>query len=1299
MVRLRGVNEKRVRRLQPFIEVLAFLALDNRIFNFVLYGIATILLHGLPQTGWHSSDRVPVKSKLLCAVCITACLGIISGAQDKPKYLDPDVAVEQRVDDLLHRMTTEEKISQMWDSWGSQGIPRLSVPPLLKTEGLHGQSYSTGATIFPQGIAMAATFDPDLIRQVGKQTAVESKAAHLRASWSPVLDVVRDVRWGRTEETYGESPFLVSRMGVAWITGFQSQGMIAVPKHFAGHGQPMGGRDSQDVGLSDRTMREIHLPGFRAAVEEAHAGGVMAAYGTWDGVPDNASTTLLQKILRQEWGFDGMVVSDCGGPDQFLTKHAIAKTPEEAAALAAKAGVNMECGDIYKNAMIKAVSEGLVSETLLDEVARPTLRTKFRLGLFDQPTSSKMLWEKLPEYDTAESRALASKVEVEGAVLLRNDKHILPLSKQIHAIAVVGSIADDAKTGDYSPKIAPGQLISVLQGVRAHAGPNTQVLYAAGLSSPLSTDKSGFADAVAAAKKADVAVVVVGDNSHPSKAAATTGENRDGSTLDFPGAQRDLIQAIYATGTPVVLVIVNGKPFTLDWESEHIPGILVTWYPGEDGGSATAQLLFGEQNPSGRLPVTWPRSAAQLPLVHDYHPSGRGYDYYDMPFSPQYRFGYGLSYTQFKYSDLHIAPKPGDPGFVTVSANVQNVGDREGDEVAQLYLTDAVASVSTPVIELQGIKRVPLKPGETRRVEFELTPYQLSLLDADMVRRVEPGTFRVHVGGVSPDVPKNTNRDRKATIGFYNPLEGVSGEFQEPKPYSAHFTYTLEAPVKAENGHPFPATIHVRNDGNLTDVTEAKLYRDIELDSWRFELKPGEEKSHTFYPAMYRSGELVIVAGTQLIAKQVSVTQAPARAEYRNIRFGVDENAVLEASAEVRNVGSSPYQGPLVLKVDGKPVGEPQTLNLGSGEERKISLSYSFAEGGLHRVQINDAEEQEVVVPAGLSLALRNPLIGLKLDKGNAQAVRNEITGAALSIHGTPHWVDGNTGKAIQPSASAYIDAGSEQLYRKSFTLSASVKIDKFGEGGDVGIFGGRAPMGADQDNTGTVLSAGIHNQKLFLGFQGREIVGAREIPLGTWINLAYTYDAAQRKGALYLNGALDKTSNLDPYTGPLETIGTAPALHNASYAIDGVLVTQNCLSSPMVKLFAQHGLDSLLHGEYVSAWRPSASTLETLEATTSIPRGDKVAVIIETGDGQGKVTGSLGVNLEDGKRTYQLKPLKAGVQLRVRVQIEEAHAGLPPVLRTVVLDAKDTAVRWSTPKEWSAGTASNSIVINNVEP
>jgi beta-glucosidase len=1239
-----------------------------------------------------------MKIGVFAGLCFLSILGASSPAQEKARYLDPTLSVNQRIDDLLPRMTTEEKISQIWDSWGSQGIPRLGVPPLLKTEGLHSQSYSTGATVFPQAIAMASTFDPELIGEVGEQTAVEAKAANLRASWSPVLDVVRDVRWGRTEETYGESPYLVSRMGVAWIEGFQSLGMIAVPKHFAGHGEPVGGRDSQDYGLSDRTMRETHLPPFRAAVEEAHVGGVMAAYGLWDGVPDNASITLLQKILRQEWGFDGMVVSDCGGPEHFIVKHAIVRTPEDAVALAVAAGVSMECGAMYKTAMLKAIKDGLVTEAELNDLARLTLRAKFRLGLFDHPTPGKMIWDKLPEYDTPASRALANRVEVEGAVLLRN-QHELPLSRSLKTIAVIGPDADLGQTGDYSPKPSPGQLVTVLQGIRSHAGPGTNVLYAPGLANPLSEDTSKFAEAVDTAKKADVAVVVVGDNSRNGGGEATTGENIDGATLDFPGAQRDLIKAIYATGTPVVLVIVNGKPFTLAWEAEHIPAILVTWYPGEDGGNATAELLFGEKNPSGHLPITWPRSPAQLPLNYDYHPSGRRYSYYDMPFTPQYRFGFGLSYTQFIYSNLRIMSKAGDPGFVTVTADVQNAGTRDGDEVAQLYVTDEVASVSTPVIELEGIQRISLKSGETGRVKFELTPYQLSVLDEEMVRRVEPGMFRVHVGNVSPDVPSNITDDRKAKIGFFDPAEGISGEFHEPKAYSAHFSFTLQAPDKPENGQPFAATVTVKNDGNLTDETEAKLYDSVALGSWRFELKPGEEKSHTFHVAVYKSGQLTLLGANQIVSAPLTIVESPARLEFRNVHLAVDENANLQATADAHNAGSLSYQGTFVLKVDGQPASEPQPLSLQSGESRRVSLSYAFSEGGLHRAQLGDMPEQLIQVPGGITLALHDPVLALKLDEGKGAAVKNEINGAELAVKGAPEWVKGKEGSGLRPSSSSSIDAGSVQLYRKSFTLSAWVKIDKLGSGGDLALFGGRAPMGADQDNTGTVLSAGLHDGKLFLGFQGRQATGTKAVPLGSWVNVTYVYDASLRKAFLYLNGSQDRVVNLDPYTGPLESIGDAPALQHGEFQMDDIAVAESALVPNLVQVLAQKGFDAVHEGEYVSGWQSYTGVLEHLISSADIPQGSSVTLSVEAADNKGTIVGSEALTLKPGSGSYTPKTLQVGTQVRLRVKIVANAAGQSPVLRAVSLSGPAGAVRWSTPKEWSTGSAGKSLAVNDSTP
>ncbi|MGA3170752.1 MAG: glycoside hydrolase family 3 N-terminal domain-containing protein [Chthoniobacteraceae bacterium] len=1240
-----------------------------------------------------------MKSIVLLLGGLLSLFPVFSRAADSPKYLDASVPVEERIDDLLPRLTVDEKIVEISDDWGSRDIPRLKIPALLKTEGLHGQSYSKGATIFPEPICMAATFDSGLVGQIGDETALEAKADHIHSSWSPVLDVARDVRWGRVEETYGESPYLVTRMGTAWITAFQAEGMIAVPKHFAGHGEPEGGRDSNDIGLSDRVMREIFLPPYRAAIETAHAGGIMAAYSTWNGVPDNASTELLGRILRQEWGFNGYVVSDCGAIEHLVQKHGIAGTYEEAAALAAAAGVNMECGSAYKQGMEKALEDGLVTPEELDNLVRPILRAKFQLGLFEHPESTQVNFNTLPAYDSPSARALAREVAAEGAVLLKNDNNILPLSRSAKTIAVIGPNASLAQIGDYSPQPAPGQLITVLDGIKSHAGPGTRVVFAPGLDSPLDTGTAGFAAAIAAARGADVAVVVAGDNSRDGM-KSTTGENIDGATLDFPGAQRALIKAIQATGTPVVLVIVNGKPFTLAWEAENIPAILVTWYPGEDGGDATADLLFGDRNPSGRLPLTWPRSVGQLPLHYDYHPSGRGYNYYDMPFTPQYRFGYGLSYTRFEYSNLQITPKPGDPGFVTVTADVRNSGDRDGDDVAQLYFTDVIASVSTPVVELGGFERVSLKKGETKRVSFSLTPYQLSLLDENMIRRVEPGTFRIHVGGVCPDVPAGVGDDRKNQIGFEDPAEGVSGAFIEPKAYAARFVYKLDAPGRAEGGQAFPATVSVRNEGNLTDVSVVKLYAGAQLDSWGFEINPGETKTHVFHPVMYSPGDLAVVAETQMVGKTVDIAAAPARLEIQNIHVTVDENDVLRVSAQAQNVGGAPCERTVAFTVDGQPVGQSEPLSLDPGEKASLTLSHAFATGGLHRYQIDGQPEQQIVVGSGIGFGLRNPLVDLKLDEGQGSSVRNEITGAMLPLRGSPAWVEGREGKALQLSAGGMdIDAGNVDIYRKAFTLSAWVKIDHLGNGDDLALFGGRAPMGADQDITGTELHAGVQGGRAFMGFFGRDISGSEAVPVGSWVNLAYTYDPDARKGSLYINGSLDKSEAQKPYTGPLQTIGDCSILEHGDYALGDVVAVQSCLTPGMIQLLCSKGLDALREGDYVSEWRPFAGTPATLTATADVPLGSRAAVTVEAASGDGKVTGSVKIPLRPGEHTYPLPDIAPGGWIHLRIQLAGGDWKNLPVVRAAQVEGGGATQRWSTPHDWSQGNASASLVTDYTLP
>jgi hypothetical protein len=568
-----------------------------------------------------------------------------------------------------------------------------------------------------------------------------------------------------------------------------------------------------------------------------------------------------------------------------------------------------------------------------------------------------------------------------------------------------------------------------------------------------------------------------------------------------------------------------------------------------------------------------------------------------------------------------------------------------------------------------------------------------------MVRRVEPGRFRVHVGGLSPDVPKAINADRKAKVGFYDPLDGVSGEFVESKGYSAHFVYSLETPEKTENGKPFPAVVTVKNDGNLTDVTEARLYEGVALDAWRFELKPGEEKSHAFKTAVYKSGEMAVVAGAQIVMKPIAVVASAARVEFQDIRVNVDGHADLQLTAEARNVGSYPYDGALSLKVDGQPAIEPQSLKLQSGEKRKVALNYLFAVGGLHHVQLNDLPEQLVVVPGGISLALHNPLIVLRLDEGKGSLTKNEISGKSLPVRGTPQWVIGKESGGIQPSSNMSIDAGSAELYRKSFTLSAWVKIDTFGEGGDLALFGGRAPMGADQDNTGTVLNAGIHNKKLFLGFQGRDVAGNKEIPTGSWVNLTYTYDAALRKSALYLDGILDKAANQEPYAGPLDTVGDSSTLQHGRYAMDDVVVAQSCFPPELVGMLVRNGFDSLRQGEYTSEWRPYTGPVRDLETTAEIPEGSKLAVTIETGDKAGNVMSSVTVDLTAGHQAFPVMAVKAGEQVRIRAQVVGTRNGQSPVLRAVRFSGANGPEQWSFTKDWNAGSAGNSIVINDATP
>ena len=755
---------------------------------------------------------------------------------ERAMYLDPNQPIEARVEDLLQRMTLEEKVAQMEQltagrlgelmtsmpqeelmAWlnrlgvaeenlaqlfeqredtilgedgsfsserakkviGESGVgsvfglsqslqpkqaaetanklqkvaveeTRLGIPILLTEEALHGH-LARGVTIFPQAIGMASTWDPDLVREIGCVIAEETRAVGGHQTYSPVLDLGRDPRWGRTEETYGEDPYLASRLGVAMVKGLQGENLadghsiVSTPKHFGGHGQPLGGRDSNMEGITERDLREIHLVPFQAAVEEAGALSAMSAYSMIDGVPCTANRKLLTEILRQEWGFKGYVVSDAYSIEGLQAKHHVAATLKEAIKQAVEAGLDVHLwGPGFTRPLVELVKEGQVSEETVDRAVRCILRIKFLLGLFENPYIDPERAARV--CDSREHRELALRAARESIVLLKNADNLLPLPKDVKSILVTGPNAHNPRNqlGDYS---GWSPVVTVLDGVKAKVSPDTEVRYVKGCDVK-GTSTEEIAEAVEAARESDVAIVVVGGSSW--SAEGTSGEAADRATLNLPGMQEELVKAICETGTPIVMVLINGRPLTINWAVEHVPAIVEAWYPGEEGGIAVADVLFGDCNPSGKLPITFPRTVGQLPLYYNYKPSGRAYDYVFTSGKPLYEFGYGLSYTKFEYSNLCIAPeRMGPAAKVKVTVDVQNVGNREGDEVVQLYLNDVVSSVVTPVKELKGFKRVALDVAEKKTVEFTLTPDHLSLLDRHLERVVEPGTFQIMIGGLT----------------------------------------------------------------------------------------------------------------------------------------------------------------------------------------------------------------------------------------------------------------------------------------------------------------------------------------------------------------------------------------------------------------------------------------------------------------------------------------------------------------------------------------------------------------------
>lgn len=789
------------------------------------------------------------KPMSLCEIGISiAQVPTVTGNGIKGRWMDASLPVEERVSLLLAAMTPADKMELLREGWGIPGIPHLGIPDIKKVEAVHGFSYGSGATIFPQSIAQGATWNKKLIEELAGAIGEETKSANAVQAWSPVLDVAQDARWGRCEETYGEDPVLVSKIGGAWVKGYQDKGLITTPKHFGGHGSPLGGRDSHDIGLSEREFREVLLVPFRNVVKNHDPQSVMMAYSDYLGVPVAKSTELLKDILRDEWGFDGFIVSDCGAIGNLTSrKHYTAQDKIEAARQALKAGIATNCGDTYNDkAVILAVEKGEIDMKDIDYTCATMLRTMFRAGLFEDNPCKSLDWDKVyPGWQSPEHVELARRTARESIVLLENKDNILPLSKNLKTIAVIGPGADDMQPGDYTGKPLEGQLRSVLTGIKEAVGANTKVIYEKGCDF-FYKDNTDISKAVKAAKNADVTVLVLGDCSNSlsdEHSKKTSGENHDLATLDLQGDQQKLLEAVCATGTPVILVLQSGRPYNISYASENCKGVLVNWLPGQEGGRATADVLFGDYNPAGRLPMTFPRHVGQVPCYYNFKTSGRRYEYSDLEFYPLYRFGYGKSYTTFRYSDLKTDILPN--GNVKVRVDVTNTGKMAGDEVVQLYVTDMYASVKTRVTELKDFDRIHLLPGETQTVSFELTPYELSLLDDRMDRVVESGDFKIMAGGCSPAY--DAKDGIKDSLGFKDPSDGVSAMINYPYSFGADFNARIAGVAEHISDGGKTVTVEVRNDGNLTDVQTLTMFvGGKKMDCRHLELAPQEKKNIAF---------------------------------------------------------------------------------------------------------------------------------------------------------------------------------------------------------------------------------------------------------------------------------------------------------------------------------------------------------------------------------------------------------------------------------------------------------------------
>ncbi|MEO8179242.1 MAG: glycoside hydrolase family 3 C-terminal domain-containing protein [Deltaproteobacteria bacterium] len=690
-------------------------------------------------------------------------------------FYDTELSFEARARDLVSRLTMEEKGKQMLHE--APAIPRFGIPEYnWWNECLHGVARAGVATVFPQAIGLAAIWSTERITQIAEVIADEGRAKHHEFArqddrgyykgltfWTPNINIFRDPRWGRGHETYGECPHLTARLGVAFCKALQGDDpkylkLVATPKHYAVHSGPEGLRHSFDAIASAKDLRETYLPAFRDCIIEAKAHSIMSAYNRTNGEPCSSSKTLLVDILREEWKFDGYVVSDCWAIRDIHEHHKVTSTPEESARDAIKAGCDLNCGCTYEF-IPSAVKQGLVSEAELDICVTRLFVARLRLGMFDPPEQVPFASIPYEVNDCAAHGELARVAARESMVLLKNQGSVLPLAKDLGSIAVIGPNANDPQVlvGNYFG--VPSDPITPLQGIRERVAPGTKVWYTQGCKLK-GTKREGLgrsgllSEAISMAQRSDVVVLCLGLSADIEGEQGDAGNSEaagDKTSLDLPGLQQELLEEIVAVGKPTVLVLISGSALSIGWADEHVRAIVQAWYPGQAGGRALADVLFGDYCPAGRLPVTFPRSLEDVPEFTDYRMKGRTYRYLEK--EPLYPFGYGLSYTRFSYSNIQIdKPRVAFQETLEVSAEVANVGECSGDEVVQLYLKSLDAPFVVPNHQLRGFERVPLAPGERRRMVFLLTTRDLSQIDDRGVRVFQPGRYRVSVGGSQPDV-------------------------------------------------------------------------------------------------------------------------------------------------------------------------------------------------------------------------------------------------------------------------------------------------------------------------------------------------------------------------------------------------------------------------------------------------------------------------------------------------------------------------------------------------------------------